>query len=287
MMMHQHQQKQQMGQEAAMGGAPLEARQAEVGAREPTVDEMLRKMGVGEDDGGNREGGGTLAEQWAHEMKAQGRQEEVGVTGAEGGITAEQRERAAAEWADELRESDVWSDVYGEGATDMSRALEEVLNGDPELSETKLRDFIAAINEGQVTFENGSIVDHSGNLFDPSTGEDALSARPYVFKEVNPYMSRNNCFQSGVDALMQGNVVEAINAFEAEVQKEPENSDAWLSLGLAHAENDEDVKAIIALNRAVQVSAKMRAWNDADRSALLSAKNDVHPICMFGVLCFA
>ena len=37
------------------------------------------------------------------------------------------------------------------------------------------------------------------------------------------------------------------------MQENPDNSDAWLALGLAHADNDEDVKAIIALNRAVEV----------------------------------
>lgn len=101
----------------------------------------------------------------------------------------------------------------------------------------------------QVNFENGSIIDGQGNLFDPSTGEEAISDRPYIFSDANAYMSRANPFQSGVDLLAQGNVRESVMAFEAEIQKNPENSDAWLSLGLAHAENDEDIKAIIALNR--------------------------------------
>jgi hypothetical protein len=53
----------------------------------------------------------------------------------------------------------------------------QVLNGDPELSQTKLRDFIAAINNGQVNFENGSIFDGAGGLFEPSSAEDAVSQR--------------------------------------------------------------------------------------------------------------
>ena len=34
--------------------------------------------------------------------------------------------------------------------------------------------------------------------------------------------------------------MEAILAFEAEVQREPQNSDAWRWLGTAHADNDGD-----------------------------------------------
>ena len=78
-----------------------------------------------------------------------------------------------------------------------------------------------------------------------------VTSRPYVFADANAYMSRPNPFQTGIDLLAKGNVKESILAFEAEVQKNSDNSDAWLSLGLAHAENDEDIKAIIALNRAV------------------------------------
>ncbi|KAJ1468182.1 hypothetical protein T484DRAFT_1856216 [Baffinella frigidus] len=57
-------------------------------------------------------------------------------------------------------------------------------------------------------------------------------------------------------------------ALEAEVQQDPDNSDAWLTLGLAHAENDEDGKAIVALNRAVQADA---TWSDAADPTSLDA----------------
>jgi hypothetical protein len=37
-------------------------------------------------------------------------------------------------------------------------------------------------------------------------------------------------------------------------QIRPDNSDGWLSLGLSHAENDNDVAAIAALGKAVEAN---------------------------------
>jgi len=134
----------------------------------------------------------------------------------------------------------------------MSRALEEALNGDEALAKTELRDFIAAINDGSFAFDSGSILDSEGDMYAPASMEEPLTARPYQFAANNPYLGQQELFRTGVELMRQGQVVEATQALEAEVQENPDNSDAWLALGLAHADNDEDVKAIIALNRAVE-----------------------------------
>ena len=72
---------------------------------------------------------------------------------------------------------------------------------------------------------------------------------------------------------------DAVAAFEAEVQVRPsipphpptapsasmraqirpDNSDGWLSLGLSHAENDNDVAAIAALGKAVEANGGVHA----------------------------
>ena len=51
---------------------------------------------------------------------------------------------------------------------------------------------------------------------------------------------------------MAGKLHEAVHAFEAVVLKEKEHSEAWRMLGMCHAENDEDKKAILCLERAVE-----------------------------------
>lgn len=69
--------------------------------------EMMSKMNV--EEGAGRGPAGSLAEQWAHEMKAQGR--EAGAREGEearaDGLGARELEVAGERWADELRESEV------------------------------------------------------------------------------------------------------------------------------------------------------------------------------------
>jgi peroxin-5 len=57
------------------------------------------------------------------------------------------------------------------------------------------------------------------------------------------YISQGRAF------FKEGNLKDAILAFEAAVQESPDNSEAWRLLGESHAENDEDKKAIVCLNR--------------------------------------
>lgn len=54
-----------------------------------------------------------------------------------------------------------------------------------------------------------------------------------------------------IQLFHEGRLGEAILALEAEVQRNPNNSDAWRWLGTAHAENDEDKVAVIALQRSL------------------------------------
>jgi hypothetical protein len=74
----------------------------------------------------------------------------------------------------------------------------------------------------------------------------------HLLTDVNNLLGQTGLYERGVDLLQQGKLIECTRALEAEVQQHADNSDAWLVLGLAHAENDEDLKAIIALNRAVE-----------------------------------
>eukprot|EP00555_Chaetoceros_dichaeta_P010657 CAMPEP_0198260160 /NCGR_PEP_ID=MMETSP1447-20131203/9197_1 /TAXON_ID=420782 /ORGANISM="Chaetoceros dichaeta, Strain CCMP1751" /LENGTH=468 /DNA_ID=CAMNT_0043947747 /DNA_START=1 /DNA_END=1404 /DNA_ORIENTATION=+ len=57
----------------------------------------------------------------------------------------------------------------------------------------------------------------------------------------------------GMSHFQSGNTPEAILCFESELRHiDPDNSDAWLMLGKCHAENDQDSKAIVCLERAVE-----------------------------------
>lgn len=59
--------------------------------------------------------------------------------------------------------------------------------------------------------------------------------------------------EEGMKNYQEGNISEAILCFESELQNvDGDNADAWLMLGKCHAENDEDRKAIICLENAVE-----------------------------------
>ena len=193
---------------------------------------------------GAREDEAAAHEAGAEEAEAAGQSATSLPEGTEEKVS-EHLEGPADRWAQEFE----GQRLHGSA---MSRALEEALSNDNALANTELRDFIASINDGSFAFDSGSVLDADGDIFSPASMEEPLTARPYQFVANNPYLGQQDLFRTGVDLLQRGSLVESTRALEAEVQQNPDNSDAWLTLGLAHAENDEDIKAIIALNRAVQ-----------------------------------
>lgn len=46
-----------------------------------------------------------------------------------------------------------------------------------------------------------------------------------------------------------GNIKQAILAFEADVQQNPDNTEGWRMLGACYAESDEDKRAIVCLEK--------------------------------------
>lgn len=76
---------------------------------------------------------------------------------------------------------------------------------------------------------------------------------PYAMAENNPFLRDTNSFVKGKDLFKKGILSEAVLAFEAECQRNPGNSEAWRLLGTVHSENDDDVRAIAALNRALAI----------------------------------
>lgn len=89
------------------------------------------------------------------------------------------------------------------------------------------------------------------------------SSGQYRMAEHNPFLTDVGSFQKGKDLFRKGVLTEAVLALEAECQRNPGNSEAWRLLGTVQAENDDDVQAIAALNRAV-------AADPEDLDALLS-----------------
>lgn len=63
-----------------------------------------------------------------------------------------------------------------------------------------------------------------------------------------------NFMEEGMNSFRQGRLKEAIRSFEMELQiHNPNNASAWKMLGKAHAESDQDQKAISCLEEAVKI----------------------------------
>ncbi|KAI8928889.1 hypothetical protein BC831DRAFT_446265 [Entophlyctis helioformis] len=117
--------------------------------------------------------------------------------------------------------------------------------------------------------DNRDLFGHGGDEFgslsemvdpDPVTAP----AAPYTFETENPYLDHPDPLAEGLSLIrQQGSLSQAALAFEAAVQRDGTNSDAWMFLGRVQAENEKDGPAIAALQRSVQE-------NPANTSALMS-----------------
>ncbi len=75
----------------------------------------------------------------------------------------------------------------------------------------------------------------------------------YTFAETNKFKEQSNLFQQGIELFNQGEIRDAILAFQAHVQHEvDDSSEGWRMLGKCHQEHDEDRQAIECLKRAVE-----------------------------------
>eukprot|EP00823_Brevimastigomonas_motovehiculus_P008226 TRINITY_DN74_c4_g1_i1.p1 TRINITY_DN74_c4_g1~~TRINITY_DN74_c4_g1_i1.p1 ORF type:complete len:728 (+),score=194.19 TRINITY_DN74_c4_g1_i1:133-2316(+) len=84
--------------------------------------------------------------------------------------------------------------------------------------------------------------------------EETKSTDPsYGFAETNPYLNSKDPMAEGIKLLKEGKLKEAILAFEAEVQKNPENAEAWRYLGEAQADNEQEQHAIAAFSKAISI----------------------------------
>jgi len=94
----------------------------------------------------------------------------------------------------------------------------------------------------------------------------------FVDPAENPYMDHPHPFDKGLKLFQEGKISESILAFEAELHRNPENAECWQHLGIAHAENDKDNKAISALLRATKLNPDNR---DAALALAVSYTNEM------------
>ncbi|ETV96994.1 hypothetical protein, variant [Aphanomyces invadans] len=155
-------------------------------------------------------------------------------------------------------------DALGSGRAELDDAGNTVIHHDPvdtdELADALKRDLTMGGDADGLDVnaleEIWAKAMQEGQMLDPFEGTWSSAHDPanatYEFAESNPYTSDSNAFEVGCAQFRQGNLKDAILAFEAALQDTPDHSEAWRMLGECHAENDQDKEAIVCLNRAVE-----------------------------------
>eukprot|EP00899_Mesostigma_viride_P027960 jgi/Mesvir1/8349/Mv12608-RA.1 len=231
---------------------------------------FVSKMSRGElqfkDNGVVDMSGGAQADGWASEFAA-GR-EASGDAWVDEFAGVAPRNAWAEEFAAQNTEGDRWAQDFAS-----QPGVGQVAGKDPE--EAWAEEYEKAIQEGTLRedaeeddwisqFQSGL---NLGNGFNQFAGEEEELAamarggafppvREYHFAQENPYTAAaaagEDLLAKGQELFRNGLLSEAVLALEAQVQARPAECDGWRLLGVANAENDNDLQAIAAMLRARQ-----------------------------------
>lgn len=135
--------------------------------------------------------------------------------------------------------------------------LEEQLGHEGIVQHVSVEELMMAWSEAQEEYED--LIDGATNMGSTAvynSQQYTTMHDKYEFQHTNEPEQKDaatNWLEEGMEQFRMGRINEAIRSFEMELQhNDQDNSLAWRMLGKCHAENDEDQKAIMCLEQAVE-----------------------------------
>jgi len=168
-----------------------------------------------------------------------------------------ERQQDAASTNEFTDNADVGHEGFVEGANieRLAAAWEEA---EREFSTDDYANLASASASGYDQQQEYASLVHSHEHYEFSQGSEFHGQRQDLGQGQGqiPNMSNENKFidlmSEGMKHFQEGNMSDAILCFESELRNvDGDNADAWMMLGKCHAENDEDRKAIVCLENAV------------------------------------
>ncbi|KAF3774270.1 Peroxisome biogenesis protein 5 [Nymphaea thermarum] len=205
--------------------------------------QFVSKMSRGElivDDNQLRPAAPALSNEWAEEYN-------------------QQNAKTTSSWADQFLQNgaDTWVNEFAKEQNQFGSTNDQWVD---EFSKLNINDWAEEFNRGVADGAFDSTSDNWADAYDKFVEEQLAAGQQksdssrmiYVFSDQNPYVGHPNPLKEGQELFRKGLLSEAVLALEAEVLKNPDNSEGWRLLGITHAENDDDQQAIASMMRAME-----------------------------------
>uniref|UniRef100_A0A915DXP1 Peroxisomal targeting signal 1 receptor n=1 Tax=Ditylenchus dipsaci TaxID=166011 RepID=A0A915DXP1_9BILA len=88
--------------------------------------------------------------------------------------------------------------------------------------------------------------------------ENGQISNEYTFNSLNQFKEDENPLAKAEQMFLMGNLTDSILYYEAALMKNPQDAEAWCSLGLCLAENEQDIQALSAFQNATKYGAPSR-----------------------------
>ncbi|KAM9990898.1 hypothetical protein ACTFIY_006940 [Dictyostelium cf. discoideum] len=158
-----------------------------------------------------------------------------------------------------------WDETARRTISDITRPITQI--NDPKLKKSNFMKFMNQLNSGEASIVGSDVVHNPDfkrqeeyqqqadqwtedyNDFHEHIPQHRIQEYQFSIQEARD----SDTLERGMGLFNEGHLSDSIIALESEVKRNPENAMAWMYLGIAHAENDQDSQATTCLIKSLQI----------------------------------